>query len=601
MIIPGANKKMKKLLGIVAILNLGCIWAVQAQLPAFPGAEGAGSLTSGGRGSSSAPTTVYEVTSLSDAAGASTTAGTLRYALTQTATSRTIVFRVSGTIHLTSALKIAKANTTIAGQTAPDGGICLADYPVSINANNVIVRYMHFRMGDKNELKTSPASCGVPVTPFSASCMPLNGSGGDDAFDGVGYKNIIVDHCTMSWSNDEACTFYSGDSVTLQWNLISEPLNYSYHFETGDVDFEHHGYGGIWGGKHASFHHNLIAHCNGRAPRFDGIRNIASETADFRNNVIYNWGDYNVNGGEGGNYNLVNNYYKYGPSTKASGTSGISSVKYMVANPYKQASPAIGFGHYYIDGNYVDGSATITASNWKGVAFSGGSFADSVTSKATTPFGFMPVTTYSAEDAYDTVLKYVGAMCPSRDTLDDRIIDDVKNRTGKLIDVQGGYAHATAYAQTTGAWPALATGTAPLDSDHDGMTDDWENANGLNPNNAGDRNGVALNNYTNLENYLNGIICNAPLLNVVGYMNGSKEDVIIYPNPAKDFINIKYAVGNANATATLYSITGVKVETMELDRNGNEVTMNIRPLAKGVYFIRFQSEMINKTVKFIKE
>jgi len=265
---------------------------------AFPGAEGYGKYTTGGKGSAGTPTTVFKVTSLADDGSA----GTLRWALTQTAAYRTIVFDVSGTIHLQSKLQITKPYTTIAGQTAPGDGICLADYPVQVNADNVIVRYMRFRMGDKNQ------NLGM-----------VNGSGADDAFDDAtnSHKNIIIDHCTMGWSNDEACTFYGGDSLTLQWNVMSEPLNYSYHFETGDADYEQHGYGGIWGGQHASFHHNLFAHCKSRTPRFNGNRTGYSENADFRNNVIYNWSTYQTYGGEGGNYNIVNNYYKFGPNTPA--------------------------------------------------------------------------------------------------------------------------------------------------------------------------------------------------------------------------------------------------------------------------------------------
>src|SRR5439155_10821443 len=147
------------------------------------------------------------------------TAGRLRYACSQsiaTYPNRTIVFRISGTIHLNSKLPIPK-NTTIAGQTAPGDGICLADYPVVISGDNVIVRYMRFRMGDKNELKTSPTGCGIPVAPFTAACMPLDGSGGDDAFGNLGNKNLMIDHCSVSWSDDEALTVYRGDSVTMQW------------------------------------------------------------------------------------------------------------------------------------------------------------------------------------------------------------------------------------------------------------------------------------------------------------------------------------------------------------------------------------------------
>ncbi len=479
-----------------------------AQQIAFPTAEGYGKFTTGGRGTATTPTTVYEVTKLTDDGSV----GTLRYALTNNSPAalyRTIVFRVSGTIHLTSALKFSRANVTIAGQTAPGDGICLADFPVSTSVDNIIVRYIRFRMGDQNELITTPAGCGVPVAPFTSACAPVNGSGGDDAFDGTYHKNIMVDHCTMSWSNDEACTFYGGDSTTLQWNMLSEPLNYAFHFETGDLDFEHHGYGGIWGGQHATFHHNLLAHCQGRAPRFDGSRNLGNkstvglENCDFRNNVIYDWGIYNTNGGEGGNYNIVNNYYKYGPNTSTTSSSSVP-IKYMIINPYKQASPVLPYGKYYLTGNYVDGSTANTARNWLGAAMSGGSYADTVNSKVTVPFAAIDVPTQEAADAYKTVLASVGAFLPKRDTLDQRIIREVDARTGRLIDCQGGYPHATPYANTVGAWPTLNALTAPVDSDHDGMPDAWETARGLNPNLATDRYAISSNGYTNLENYLNG-------------------------------------------------------------------------------------------------
>jgi hypothetical protein len=467
-----------------------------SQQIAFPGAEGAGKWTSGGRGTPSALTTVYEVTNLTDA----NSPGSLRYAVSATATYRTIVFRVSGTIHLTSKLNI-KANTTLAGQTAPGDGICIADYPVAISGDNVIVRYMRFRMGDKNQLKTSPSGCGVPVAPFTAACMPLDGSGGDDAFGNLGNKNIIIDHCSVSWSSDEALTVYRGDSLTLQWNLISEPLNYSYHFETGDADFESHAFGGIWGAKHGTFHHNLFAHAKSRNPRFAGNSTYGAgeiESADFRNNVIYNWGLYTVYGGDGGQYNLVNNYFKYGPSTGA-------STKFRIVNV--DSSTAFPYAKYYMTGNYVDGSTTNTNNNWLGAQMLSGNAADTVKSKTATPFiaGYLPSYTDPATFAYDTVLKAVGAIIPRRDTLDDRVINDVKLRQGKLIDVQGGYPHGTPYAQTVNAWPTLNSDTAPVDTDHDGMPDTWETTNALNPNGASDRGLVAVNVYTNLENYLNGI------------------------------------------------------------------------------------------------
>ncbi len=487
---------------------------VLAQLPAFPTAEGAGKFTTGGRGSASAAPKIFEVTTLVDDINSSTTPGTFRYACTNsTATNRIIVFRVSGTIHLYQTLSLNKANTTIAGQTAPGEGICIADYPVYIGANNMIIRYLRFRLGDKSQLKTTPAGCGLPVPPFTnnPSCVPTatgaNPSGADDAFgdNGSGRQNIIIDHCTAGWSDDESLTIYKGDNVTVQWCMISEPLNYSYHVESGDNDYEQHAYGGIWGGAHATFHHNLIAHIKGRGPRFDGTRNIASENVDFRNNVIYDWIDYNTNGGEGGNYNVVNNYYKWGPSTLTTSTAGVNR-RSMILNPYKQTtSTAIPYGKYYLVGNYCDNDPVITADNWRGAAFNNGSFADSIASKVDVPFAAIDINTQSAQEAYTSVLVKAGCVLPHRDTLDQRIVADVMNRTGRVIDVQGGYAHGTPYATSQSAWPALASGTAPTDSDHDGMPDAWENARGLNPNNATDANGyVSANGYPNIENYLNG-------------------------------------------------------------------------------------------------
>jgi len=449
---------------------------------AFPGAEGAGRFTSGGRGTTAVPTTVFEVTSLND----DNQPGTLRYALTKPAEARTVVFRVSGTIHLASPLTISKPNTTIAGQTAPGDGICLADYPVSVKANNVIIRFVRFRMGDKNQNKGQ-----------------VNGGGGDDAFGGTRNNRLIIDHCTMSWSTDELFSVYEGDSTTLQWNLMSEPLNYSYHFETGDKDFEQHGFGGIWGGQHATMHHNLFAHCKSRTPRFNGSRYThpaGFENVDFRNNVIYNWGENNVYAGEGGNYNIVGNYYKHGPATK-------ESVKARVLNPYKLTTGKnpLPYGKFYLAGNYVDASADVTRRNWLGVTMNGGTAADTAEAKATTPFNLGPVATQTAAAAYKAVLQHVGASLPKRDTLDQRIIRNVVNRTGRIIDVQGGYPHGTPYEVSQKAWPVLKSTAAPTDTDHDGMPDAWETKRGLNPKDPTDRAKVDASGYTMLEVYLNSL------------------------------------------------------------------------------------------------
>jgi pectate lyase len=437
---------------------------------AFPTAEGFGKYTTGGRGGK-----VFIVSNLNDDGE-----GSLRKAVTAKGP-RIVVFSVSGTIHLLSSLSI-KSDVTIAGQTAPGDGICLADYPVSLGGNNIIIRYLRFRMGDKNQ------NGGM-----------VDKAGADDAFGGVRRNNIMIDHCSMSWSTDEVCSIYAGDSTSVQWNLISEPLNYSYHFETGDKDFERHGYGGIWGGKHATFHHNLIAHCNSRTPRWDGIRNSPQENCDFVNNVIYDWGHNNMYAGEGGNYNVINNYYKYGPSTS-------KSVMYRVANPWSK-SPTIGFGKWHIDGNYVDENAEVTKNNWLGVAIENGKTSDVDAVKVNaSPFQLISINIQSAKDAYESVLQNVGASF-RRDTLDERVINDVKKRTGKFIDVQGGYPHGTPYEQTVNAWPTLKSLPEPQDTDKDGMPDEWEKKHGLNANDATDAATNQLHQqYTNIEVYINSLV-----------------------------------------------------------------------------------------------
>lgn len=437
---------------------------------AFPGAQGYGKYATGGRSGK-----VYIVTNLDDDGE-----GSFRKAATARGP-RIIVFAISGTIHLLSPLTI-KDDATIAGQTAPGDGICIADHPVGLGGNNIILRYLRFRLGDRYQNKGM-----------------VDGSGHDDALGGSRRNNIIIDHCSISWSTDECLSVYGGDSTTLQWNIISEPLNYSYHFEEGDKDFERHGFGGIWGGIHLSAHHNLFAHCNNRNPRFNGTRSGATkEFADFRNNVIYNWGGNNIYGGEDGNYNIINNYFKYGPSTK-------KNVRYRVVNPSK--TNELPFGKWYVQGNYVDEAKDVSKNNWLGIDIgNGGTEADKREAVMDKPFSAETIPLKSAKEAYMDVLKYAGASY-RRDTLDERIINDVKNRTGRLIDVQGGYPHGTAYAMTLNAWPALKSLPAPADTDKDGMPDEWEEKNGLNSNDAADAIKVSLHKfYTNIEVYINSLV-----------------------------------------------------------------------------------------------
>jgi hypothetical protein len=438
---------------------------------AFPGAEGFGKYATGGRGGK-----VMIVTNLNDDGE-----GSLRQALS-TKKPAIVVFSISGTIHLESPLNIP-SNTTIAGHSAPGDGICIADQPVVLKGDNIIVRYMRFRLGDRHQNKGK-----------------VHGSGSDDAFGGTRRKHIIIDHCTMSWSTDEALSVYAGDSTTLQWNLIAEPLNYSYHFEEGGKDFQKHGYGGILGGRHISIHHNLYAHCQSRTPRFEGNRNILPDTefADFRNNVIYNWAGNNVYGGEGGNYNIIGNYYKFGPATS-------KRAKFQVVNPFKK-DPDIPYGKYFINKNYVDGSVETTLNNWLGVVMDNGTSADAEKSKQNAAFPAELITTHAALDAYELVLKLVGASF-QRDSVDQRIINEVKNRTGRIIDVQGGFPAGTTYEISKVAWPVLKSTAALVDTDKDGIPDAWETKNGLNANDSSDASLANIQkHYSNIEVYLNSLL-----------------------------------------------------------------------------------------------
>ena len=431
-----------------------------AQQLAFPGAEGYGRFTTGGRGGK-----VIEVTNLNNSGS-----GSLRAAV-QSYGTRTIVFRVSGTIELKSRLVINNNNITIAGQTAPGDGICIKNAGFSIDANNVIIRYLRFRPGDENKIEEW------------------------DAINGTNERNIIIDHCSMSWSIDEVASFYDNSNFTMQWCLISESLYNSYHSKGA------HGYGGIWGGMGATFHHNLFAHHSSRNPRFQGSRGTSTpetEIVDYRNNVIYNWGGNSVYAGEAGNHNMIANYYKAGPATRS------GQLQYRIADPWHNDQ----YGSYaddkwYIAENYVYGYPEITADNWAG-GVQGGDW-QKIT-RLYEPVPHAPVLTYTAENAYQLALVDVGAVLPKRDSLDMRIIHEVRTGTATYGGIWGPGSGIIDSQTEVGGWPVLNSTPAPTDTDHDGMPDDWETANGLNLSDPDDRNGdLDSDGYTNLEEYLNSL------------------------------------------------------------------------------------------------
>jgi hypothetical protein len=431
---------------------------------AFPGAEGFGRNTTGGREGK-----VIYVTNLND-----TGPGSFREAV-QTSGARIVMFQVSGNIELKSRINITSGNLTIAGQTAPGDGICIQNYEVVVSASNVIIRFMRFRLGDLFEQET-------------------------DAIWGRYQQNIILDHCSMSWSVDEAASFYANQNFTLQWCILSESLNESFHGK-GD-----HGYGAIWGGDKASFHHNLLAHHNSRNPRFNGggrsgISNGAypNEHVDYRNNVIYNWRGNSAYGGENGNYNIVNNYYKPGPATPATNNKRIMQVSKEVDVAY-----APGYGKFYIAGNYVSGNATVTIDNWNG----GVDYASGVTktlSQLTSPILSEYATEHTAEQAFEKVLSYAGASL-ARDAVDTRVMNEVRNGTVTYNGSKTGYLGILDSQTDAGSWPVLASTTAPVDSDHDGMPDEWELEMKLDPATA-NANGKQLSTgYDNVEVYINSLV-----------------------------------------------------------------------------------------------
>lgn len=440
---------------------------------AFPGAEGFGRIATGGRGGK-----VIKVTNTNDAGP-----GSLREAI-NTEGARIIIFEVSGTIALQSKLSIKKGNVTLAGQTAPGDGIALKNYTVSVDADNVIIRYMRFRMGDEAQQE-------------------------DDALGGRFHKNIIVDHCSMSWSTDECVSFYANENFTLQWCLVAESLRNSVH------DKGAHGYGGVWGGKNASFHHNLLANHDSRNPRLGeeaGKAFALTDLVDLRNNVIYNWNGNSCYGGEAMNVNIINCYYKPGPATPNSRRERIVAID-KNKNPGTEVYDI--WGKFHIAGNTVEGSQRTTDDNWQyGVypqyhdIYGTVSEADKAAMKLSAPLPVAGnVTTHSAAVAYERVLDYTGASL-KRDAVDTRTVNHVRNGTFAAAGSNGSDKGIIDTQGDVGGWPVLQTGAAPKDTDGDGMPDGWETVQGLDPQKA-NANGRDLSTaYDNIEVYINNIVKN---------------------------------------------------------------------------------------------
>jgi hypothetical protein len=304
----------------------------------------------------------------------------------------------------------------------------------------------------------------------------------DEAFNGIGRQRIMIDHCSMSWAVDECASFYDNKDFTLQWSIISESLRNSVH-PKGE-----HGYGGIWGGQGASFHHNILASNTSRNPRFCGSRYTqepAKEIVDFTNNVIFNWVHNSAYGGEGGNHNIVNNYYKAGPATK-------KNVRSRIVNPWDTAA----FTKFYVAGNYVDGFEKVTADNWAG----GVQCEHPEMVRLQTPVKVVAIPPQTALAAYKVVLQQAGASL-HRDVIDARIVQEISSGKTTFAD---GIIDAPANA---GGWPLLKSLAAPKDTDEDGMPDEWERKHGLDPQEAKDASTFTLDKqYTNIEMYLNSLL-----------------------------------------------------------------------------------------------
>ena len=434
---------------LVTVLLTNIASALPPPIPAFPGAEGFGSTTPGGRSGR-----VIFVTSLADSGP-----GSFREACEANGP-RIVLFRVAGTIALRKPIIVRNPFLTVAGQSAPGDGVCLRDDYFGIATHDVVVRYLRSRLGDESAQEQD--------------CIDLlNGA-----------HDCILDHCSATWSIDECLSTSGNDqNCTIQWCLIGESLNQSKHAKGA------HGYGSLARANGPmSWHHNLWIHNDARNPRLgDAYDRPPSPTFDVRNNVIYDFGATASGLTQGHfNANYVANYIRPGPS---------STAKTPIHIGNKPADSNITF---FLRDNVFDGNDALTADNSKFVdayELAGKPQAKTVD----TPFPTAPVVTVPATEAVELVLASVGASLPVRDPVDTRLVNDVRTRSGHLINSQ----------KQVGGWPELRRGALPVDSDDDGIPDDWETAHGLNPHSAADAGAVnTKTGYTAIEEYLNSLVSN---------------------------------------------------------------------------------------------
>lgn len=489
------NKKL--FTGLFFLLLITNLWSQQL---AFPGAEGFGAYAKGGRGGQ-----VIEVTNLLDNEDG-TIEGSLRWAFKQCASEpTTIVFRVSGIINLVSELrgKLTKG-VTIAGQTAPGDGICIRGNKVNLGgSSNLILRHLRFRIGLHED----------------GSFIKGGSIGIENA------NNVIIDHCTFGWSGEENMTMYDNDSTTVQWCIIHEGLYASGHAKGA------RSYGCQWGGQNATYHHNLLAHNYSRTPRFNGSKHHDINVLyEYVNNVNYNWGKSNSAYGayieiKDGTYNcnFINNYYKPGPAYPG------SEKSFFAQSSHHSIQGDSIIAKWYLHGNIMEGSANESLNKDNSLGLDAKSYLKAGVSRSQliVKDAFqMPHTlrVESAKEAYKSVLENAGAF--PRDIVDKRIVLEVRtgSASGKgtskkyqdkrkengfkdnpFYGIQKGIIDNPTLAFGINAYPEYKTYNIPTDSDHDGIPDKWEKKNGLDANNAEDRNNVGEDGYTMLEKYINSI------------------------------------------------------------------------------------------------